>query len=970
MSRSKPFSSRFPPQCIFVASFAVLIIQVGNACGEDSRADYFEKHVRPVLIEHCLECHSDATELSGGLSLDSPDGWRTGGELGAAIKPGAADESLLVRAIEFSDPNLQMPPDGKLTAPKIEAIRTWVDEGAFDPRKSGKKLEMPQTGLPVAQAHRHWAYRPITEPTVTNLIPGASFIDQWINQGLFDHDLQPAPIARRQPLLRRLTFDLTGLPPNASEIDQFLEDDGINAYERLIERLLASPNFGHHFARRWMDVARYAESITLRGFVLHDAWRYRDYLVTAFNDDRPFDQMIRDQIAGDLIVSDSLRERQLSSVATTFLAMGNSNLEDQDKTKLEFDHIDEQLETIGRAFLGQTIGCARCHDHKFDPIPTRDYYAMAAIMRSTTALDHANLSKWVRRPFPMDSETENALEGKRNRIAELGAQLAEINKRLSELSDARTKRVPVKSLSGVVVDDENARYVGQWTESVSVGGFVGTGYRHAKGTGVESKPANQIDTATFEPTDLPGGTYEVRLSYTASGNRPSNLIAEVFSANESTKVIVNQRKPPPEDGIWVSLGHHTFEKGGQAYVMLTTAGADGVVIADAVQFLPIAKEIANEIANKAEITNKTEVAQNGSEDDEPGERQVKELKAKQKRLLDLLKPLEKLLSEREMFVSVRESKLQKELAIRVRGNTHQLGEKVSRGFLSAIGRAGRWAGDLSDSDSGRLAMANWIADPENQLTSRVYVNRVWCWLMGEGLVTTENNFGTTGTAPTHPELLDQLAIQFMQDGWSTKRLVRRIVMSEAYRRSSDCDHPKAVQFDPSNHLYWRANSKRIPVESIHDAMTFISGELDQRVGGSGIKPATSSDYKYDHDSVRRSIYWPVFRNSLPSLYKVFDFADSSISVGQRNESIVATQALVMLNHPWVIERSNTAAERLRIDTDGSQLVESIYLRCLGRSPTDEERDHCQSYLGQSPDSKKLATLIHSIFASIDFRYLD
>src|SRR6056297_1181831 len=425
---------------IFLRSALVLLnvlLAIVSACPaqEPSREEqerFFENHIRPALVAHCLECHATDTEASGNLLLDSRSGWEAGGDIGPALVSGDPTASLLIQAIEYDDPDLQMPPDGKLDAKTIERFRRWVSDGAFDPRQKKTAAARKPTGLPVERAEEHWAYRPLQPIALDGLPPADSPIARFLLAKLQQANLSLEPTAEELQLLRRIAFDLTGLPPTPRQIESFTGDRSPDKWATLVETLLSSPAYGETFARRWMDVARYAESITLRGFVLDEAWRYRDYLIQAYAEDRGFDQMIRDQIAGDLFGGDSLRDRQLAATATGFLAMGNSNLEDQDKTKLEFDYIDEQLETIGRAFLGQTIGCARCHDHKFDPVPTDDYYALAGILRSTKTLTPGNVSGFVQTPLPLPGEQQQARRRYQQQAHPIETQLAEMRKRLKE----------------------------------------------------------------------------------------------------------------------------------------------------------------------------------------------------------------------------------------------------------------------------------------------------------------------------------------------------------------------------------------------------------------------------------------------------------------------------------------------------------------------------------------------------------
>lgn len=910
---------------------------------------FFEQHIRPLLVESCLDCHSSETESSGNLTLDSKAAWEAGGTLGPTIVPGDPDASLLVRALEYDDPELQMPPDGKLPAETIQKVRRWIAEGAVDPRQAaGTNTKAGPTALPVERAGEHWAYQPLGEPRPPF---AATAIDGFIDRSLNAAGLEPVETARPAALLRRLTYDLTGLPPTPEALDRFAADPSPWAWQREVDRLLTSPAFAEHFARHWLDVARYAESITLRGFVLPEAWRFRDYVIEAYARDEGFDEMVRNMIAGDLRGSDDVHQRQRQHVATSFLAMGNHNLEDQDKTKLEFDYIDEQLQTIGRAFLGQTIGCARCHDHKFDPIPTADYYALAAVFRSTRALDHANVSKWIEKPLPIEPSEQQ-------RFREIEQRLASVKKELGELqgkASAPAGQIAIDSLPGIVIDDADAQLVGDWKPSTFYNGFVGSGYRHDEG-GKETK------TATFEPPEIGTGQYEVRFAYTPGGNRAKAAKVTVFSANEAKTIHVDQRKKPPLDGAWMSLGTYPFEKDGQAFVMVSNQDAGGVVIIDAVQFLPI----EDGDPKRADARENPQDQARAADQEQKRQAQIKQLKAEQRRL-------EADLAERPRYLAVLEAEPVEQLAIRLRGLPHEAGPPVQRGFLTAVGRADHWKQQIGDDQSGRLALANWIADRRNPLTARVYANRVWGWLMGEGLVRRENEFGTTGEPPTHPELLEYLAGQLIKHDYSTKQLVRLIVNTRVYQRRQGRVHDPAVKLDPDNRLYWSAHPRRLSVEALRDTMLVISGELDRQMFGSTIRPGTKADYNYAHRSTRRSLYSPVFRNSLPPLFGVFDFADSSISVGQRAESTVATQSLALMNSDWVQQRARAAAKRWlgngQRDTTpaGVEDLEALFRQAVGRAPTPRERELCQSMIARPAEQ---AVLLQALFASIDFRYLE
>ncbi|MCA9128748.1 MAG: DUF1553 domain-containing protein [Planctomycetales bacterium] len=930
---------------------------VGEATAVE--AEYFEQFIRPALVEHCYECHAVDSEAAGGLLLDSASGWQAGSDSGQVIVPGDPQSSRLMQALRYDDPDLKMPPDGKLPAATLAAIERWIARGAYDPRPATEH-HVPQVGLAVSEADSHWAYRKIhaVRPPPTESFQGlaaTSPVDAFLNEKLRANQLEPAPQAANHALVRRLYFDLTGLAPPVLE-KHIIAPETINEleYERLVDQLLNSPRFGEHFARKWMDVVRYAESITLRGFVLPEAWRYRDYLIQSFAEDRPFDQMIREQIAGDLLEGPNLRERQMQLIATTFLAMGNNNLEQQDKQQLEMDYLDEQLETIGRAFLGQTLGCARCHDHKFDPIPMRDYYALAGTLRSAVALEHANLSMWIEEPLPLAAEQEANFQSIADELEKVNSAIEQINSMQagSSVKD-EAKSIALTQLTGYVIDDSQAKLSGHWKLSNSVGPYVGSGYRH-------DENRNQgFSTATFEPTDLPAGQYDVRLSYSASSNRASNVQVLVFGADGPRDLIVNQRKAPKEDGRWHSLGVYRCEANSQAYVLVSNESADGHVIIDAVQFLPVDDSIPLRGTADASHQQVADAAQPSSY-----EQQLKQLQSRKKQL-------ESNLAERPRFLTVVEKRPPTDVPLHIRGDVHNLGEVVPRGFLTALPMPADSLEIPADA-SGRRQLAEWISSPHNSLTARVYANRVWSWLMGQGLVATPNNLGTTGSPPSHPELLDWLAQELIDSGWSTKHLIRIIVLSEAYRRQYT-HNPVAEQLDPNNRLYWRGQSRRLSPEALRDAMLQISGELDSSMHGSLIRPGTKADYDYQHQSTRRSIYHPVFRNALPELFEAFDFADPSVSIGARSRSTVATQPLSLLNDPWVAKRAQGTANRLlRVGQPiNSDVIHDLYLACYFRSPTVEEVRGCLRFLDSAPkDGKQLELLIHSLFAALDFRYLE
>ena len=933
----------------------------GNSRQEQNTA-FFEKKIRPVLVKHCYACHSakarQAKKLRGGLSLDHRDGLLKGGDSGAAVVPGKPQDSLLLEAIEYE--SLEMPPKGKLPRSVIDDFRKWIAQGAHDPRRG-----RATTGstINIQAGRKHWAYQPLNRP----LLPrphrpehgsASSAVDAFLLKRLDSAQLQQVGLADRATLLRRLHFDLIGLPPTPDQIEHFVNDDSPLAYERQVEQLMASPHFGERWGRHWLDVVRYAESITLRGFLFPEAWRYRDYVVETFNSDRPFDQFVHEQLAGDLLMAKSLEQQQRHIIATTFLALGNNNLEDQDKDKLRMDVVDEQLETISRGFLAQTIGCARCHDHKFDPIPTRDYYALAGILRNTKTLNHSNVSKWIELPLPMDP-------GQAAKIKNYSTAVAKIRTRIDTLKAAGTGKglapLPLAQLDGIVVDDLEAVTTGQWMKSQSSKSYIGTGYQHDLGKQKGSK------TARFRPRLPRDGVYEVRFAYTPGSNRSAAVPVTVTGADGSKTFTINQKQTPAIRGRFVSLGRHRFLANETPEVVVTNTGTQDVVIIDAVQFLPEA------LANQAPTTTKTPPANNPD--------RLKQLALLKKQL----KTLEQQAPPQPKSMSVQEEQAIQDTRVHVRGDVHNLGDEVPRGFLQVI--AIEQPPEFSDTQSGRRQLADWITCRDNPLTARVLANRIWHWLFGSGLVRTTDNFGTTGELPSHPELLDYLATRLVEQNWSPKSLLRELVLSRTYRLSSR-SNPIQHDRDPDNRLLWRMNRKRLDAESLLDSMLAISGRLQRHLGGSQIRPSTKNDYNYSQDSTRRALYWPVLRNSLPQLFKVFDFANPSMVTGRREHSATTPQALFLMNNPWVAQQADHAARRLLAseNLDDQQRIRLAVASTLGRPPTYSEsktmlvfirsRNDDKTDIGNGDTADKNARrqqqwsqLIQTLFASIDFRYL-
>ncbi len=916
--------------------------------------DFFETKIRPVLVEHCYQCHAaNSKTLRGGLLVDTRQGLLTGGESGPAVVPGDLKKSLLISALKHDD--FEMPPKGKLPATVIADFEKWIQDGAMDPRRSTHPVVNPLS-INIEAGRKHWAYQPLQAPAIPAVKTTSwpiNDIDRFVLAKLESAGLQPGSPAKKITLIRRLYFDLIGLPPTPEEIARFVDDKSPEAYQDLVDRLMKSPRFGERWGRHWLDVSRFAESMSLRGRILKHAWRYRDYVIDAFNNDKPFDQFLTQQLAGDLLETSSVDAQRQNRIATTYLVMGDALLENQNKSQLDMDVVDEQLDTIGRGLLAQTIACARCHDHKFDPIPTKDYYAMAGILNNVQGLKHSNVSSTMEIPLPLSETKQRQSEIHNVSVAKVESEIKALKSKLDPQSQtAFPKVVAASSLAGIVVDDDEVEMVGAWTHSVFFKHYVGKGYIHDANKGKGGK------TLTFIPK-VTDGEYEVRFAYSHGKGRASNVPVEIFSAAGKKLVVVDMRKEPPLNRRFVSLGTYRFGANEQSRVMISNEGTDGVVTADALQFLPV---------NKDDVTTRTasQVAK------ELAAVEQQELKKKISTLTAQLSRLKKQKPVREMVNSAVEKKKPTDLKIHIRGNIDNLGAIAPRGVLQVANYGP--PPEMPTNSSGRLELARWIVDPANPLTSRVMANRVWHWLIGVGLVRTVDNFGTTGETPSHPELLDHLAVQFVQQGWSVKKLIREIVLSRTYRLSST---QIEQQTDPQNRLLAHMNRRRLDAESLRDTMLSVGGTLKLEMGGATFPANLKTDVGFQFQTPRRSVYVPVFRSSLPEIFEVFDFANPSMVTGRREVSTVAPQALFMMNHTFVRTQARLAAEQLlaKADLAVPDRIDHAYLQILGRHATETEVSLSQGFLESVSDTTEQAQvnawtqMVQSMFLTIEFRYI-
>ncbi len=965
--------------------------------GSDKRSfsirevEFFENKVRPLLSEHCLQCHgTDDKKIRGGLRLTSLEEMLEGGDSGPAIVPEHPEESLLISSVRYED--YEMPPKGKLKDSEIDILVQWIKMGAPDPRQS-QQIKNSEV-MSLEEGQQFWAFSALQDylpPATADRKWPRSDIDRFLLARMESEGITPVKDADRESLLRRIYLAVIGLPPTVSQINAFVADERtVEAIlPGLVDELLASSHYGERWGRHWLDVARFAESSGGgRSLMFPEAWRFRDYVIDAYNRDKPFDEFIVEQIAGDLLTHNSHQQKTERLVATGLLALGPTNYEQQDKELLRMEVIDEQIDTVGRAFLGMTLGCARCHDHKFDPIPMSDYYAIAGIFGSTVSLVDGNVSSYVTQALATADEIEAASEYLRQ-VKVLGNKLAKAKADLAKLSNSEPTSLAVKkktistdALDGIVLDDTAAELIGSWKESTFTGKFVNRNYLHDENSGKGEKQA------VFSPKFETGGNYEVRVSYSASGNRASNVVVTVDHQDGKSRFLINQSKKPTINDLFHSVGTFRFEADNVASVTISNEGTDGHVIVDAVQFLKRVSDTAiadQDAGPRSEALPKARLAKvDDSTDDVKKSAKVVAL---EKRINDLDRSLKEIKKNPvrpvAVAMSVKDSPTPKDGHLHIRGSVRNLGPVIPRGFLSVCSDDPR--PDFDPSESGRLQLAEWIASPSHPLTARVYVNRVWRHLFGKGLVPTIDNFGFVGTKPSHPELLDFLAADFVNSDWSTKKLIKKIILSHAFQLSVSFD-PAAIKQDPENRLIWRANRRRVDAEVLRDSILFISGELDLTPGGRTIRKITQYDLGYQFDTVRRSVYVPAFRNSMLPIFEVFDFANPNLVTGDRNTSTLPTQALFLMNDPEVVRASTKLADKLLAisEIDDVERVGVAYLSALGRKPTPVEIQAVERYLQQEMTGVDGGTVLseeelrrgawarfcHALFASLDFRYIE
>jgi hypothetical protein len=761
---------------VFVSSFAPPVARGAEPNPDAPKVEFFEAKIRPVLVEHCYKCHSEEAakekKLKGGLKLDTRAGLLKGGDTGAGLVPGKADASLLLKSMKY-DGDLQMPPKGKLPDAVLKDFEKWIADGAIDPR-TGEAAAAAAAGIDIGKGKQFWSFVPPRAGVVPEVrspkIEIRNDIDAFVAAKWAEKGLTPVARADKRTLIRRAAFALTGLPPAPEAVEAFVKDEAPDAYARVLDALLASPQYGEKWARHWLDVARYAEdqAHTFDVRPKNQAWRYRDWVVKALNDDLPYDRFVKLQIAGDML-PDAPADPFAKYAGLGYLGLGAEYYKNTAAAQAVAEELDDRVDTLTRGFLGVTVSCARCHDHKFDPIPTRDYYSLAGIYMGT------NLS---------DAPLATPAEVQAYRDAQAKFKQTE-DKMKKAQADAK-----------------------------------------AAGKGFFTQTANAV---------------------------AGKLLAEELAG-------LKKAMPPAP---------------------------------------PVAHVVSGNGAG---------------------------------------------------------------MKVYIRGNPATPGEPAPKGFLQVL-PSPKPAG----ADYTRLDLANAIASKDNPLTARVFVNRVWAWHFGRGLVATPSNFGALGDRPSHPELLDRLAVEFMNNGWSVKWLHRQIMQSAVYQLESRPDAGND-KIDAGNVYLWRGVRKRLEIEDWRDSVLAVSGTLDATPGG------PTFDLR-DANARRRTVYAKVSRHDLDGLLRLFDFPDANVTADKRVVTTVPQQQLFVLNSEFMIAQAKAFAARVeKLGGTDAERVAAAHRIAFGRAPDGAEVDLAVRFLKlpPKPDDKltRWQQYAQVLLASNEMMYVD
>ena len=1074
---------------------SVVLCVCDRAVADDPGVDFFEKKIRPALIEHCQECHAvNAKKLGGGLLLDHREGVRKGGDSGAAVVPGKPDESLLIKAIRYNDESVKMPPKGKLPASVIADFETWVKQGAPDPREKPTQSKIAKSWEETFRERANWwSLQPVQKPAIPqpkNADWSAHPVDRFLLAKLEEQGLSPAVPADSRTLARRLSLVLTGLPPSVVQADN-------GTYENLVDSLLDSPHFGEQWARHWMDVVRFSETHGNEwNYEVHHAWRYRDYLIRAFNADVPYDQFVREHIAGDLLPQPRRNAKESfneSVIGTGFYRFGEVNHDDCISLRsIGYDLIDNQIDTLSKAFQATTVACARCHNHKLDAVSMEDYYGLLAVLRSSRQVSHCidapeineaikqrlvELKTQLRRAIstawladvsqmarfiaaaqakranrPDADELAKGLNPQRLEkwIAALAAEKQPLEDPLQLLRVALAVEPTVisaewKKQADQVAKEDRDRSEFNQNQFITFADFRNqdavdwqVGGQAFQSTG----PAKSGDFALSPDGDsvvraiLPAGRFTHSLSDKLNGTLRSPVLPlgkqkisfQVLGQRSSALRLVSNNcqlnyqnyraltsselqwitfSPPPDrDSLRTYAELMTMFDNPKFPDQLSALGGDGanyklpwdkaaenprsyfgvtrVVMHDvgqppksevthlqrlfvsdeprsladiAARYATILEAVVRKWADEKstdddvrwlDVVLKRELLSNSSSQSPEIETLVKEYRR-----------LEAELSLPRVIAGMADGGPGIEQPVFVRGDCQKPGPAVPRRYLEVLAKSRE---PFASAGSGRLELAEQIASAKNPLTARVMVNRVWQHLFGTGLVRSVDDFGHVGEPPSHPELLDYLANQFMDDGWSVKRLIRSLVLTRTFQLSNQ---PSALahDLDPQNRLLQHYSARRMEAEGVRDSMLVASGRLDQNLFGMSVQPFREKEYADRRlfpgpldGAGRRSVY---IKNNLmesPKFLSAFNFPGGKVAQGRRDVTNVPAQALALLNDPFVLQQSDVWAARLiaRSDESVAKRIDVMFVTALNRPPTSDELARFEKAITQLAELHQVA----------------
>lgn len=1102
-------------------SLTALLAAFSGAYGDSPSAqdsEFFEAKVRPLLVKHCYECHAaESKKLGGKLRLDLRDGWQIGGESGPAIEPGKPEDSLLIKAVLYD--GFEMPPTGRLAESDVAILREWVIRGAPDPR-DGKITsgERPWSEI-FAERRKWWSLQPPSKkeiPLVKNAQWPGGDIDRFLLARMEAANLSPNEITDRRTLIRRLTLVLTGLPPKPEAIEQFVSDTSPEAYEHLVDRLLASPNFGERWARHWLDVIRFSETHGNEwNYDVHFAWRYRDYVVRALNNDVPYNQFVKEHIAGDLLEQPRLNADEHfneSVIGTAFWRFGEANHDScLDFQTIGYDILDNQVDTFSKAFQATTIACARCHDHKMDAVSTRDYYSLLSMLRNArpvahtidgpevnastqtdlerikkeieaelekswrdeskefakyfhaaesqrkgepvnASLDAARLAKWVAALAVEKPALESpvgfwrSFVEKEKTVTDAAQRWRETAERYAAESKSRIEFN--KSQLVTVADFHNAENPG-WSSA-------GQGLRNGAARSGElvlaptgdsivklilpasmatSRFSERLNGALRSPS-LVGETHK-KISFRVAGDHGSavRLVVNNCQLNYSTYRVLhsgnwqwvtfnipdkaselglyaelmtfwdNPKFPDPLGTLGGDKANHREPFDAEAqdprswWAVTRAVVHDGEAPREDLSHLhllysrevPTSAKAAEQIFASAAQSAVVAWADRQATDDEVRwlswlleSGLLSNTSNQSPRLTELVaayRESEAKLSTPRVVPGMADGNEGLVQKVFVRGESTRPGDKVERRYLEALEGKPFMAG------SGRRELAEQLADAKNPLTARVMVNRIWQHVFGVGIVATPDDFGHMGTLPSHPELLDHLATTFVEDGWSIKRQIRRLVLSKAFQQAST-PSAAAKQHDPQNVLLSHFAPRRLEAEAIRDALLAVSGQLDERLGGPSVHP-----FREKADTEKRLYVGPLNGNGRRSLYikvqlmeqapflNAFNLPDGKSATGKRDVTNVPSQSLAMLNDPLVIAQAKAWSEKLILRTSDTvdQRIDHMFFVAIGRPPSDAERVRFAALVnelsGQQSTDEMLKSASawenasHALFNTVEFVFI-